>query len=101
MSYPVDISGLDKVQVLHCLWRRSAPPVAVWKKGEKPMDFDVERARAAGEQWGWNIGIVCGRRIASDLSGEFVCPVEYDRSCGDGAMREAVSCLRSKIRKSE
>lgn len=93
MSDAVDISGIDKVQLLRALWEKSSPAL-FFKSGLIPAPvFDETLALEVAST---KIDYFCGRCIKSDLSGDLVSPRLYDRDTHPGAFAEIVASLRSK-----
>lgn len=90
----VDISGIDKVQLLRALWEKSSPAL-FFKTGLLPEpQFDETEAR---ELQSLDVDYFCGRCIKSNLSGNVVSPRLYDRDIHPGAFAEVVTKLREKI----
>jgi hypothetical protein len=85
-----NITGLDKVAVLHALW--SASRVAAFFAGAPPPPFHAAQAlTAVHEDY---IDYFQGRVIKMDLRGDAIAPRLYDRDNGAGAAERAVATLR-------
>jgi hypothetical protein len=114
MSEPsrfVNISGLNKPELLRRLWgKQIVPPVfrreehlrdrwgshiaPSFKVKEIPLPpFDHSLAEEAVKK---RIDYFCGSAIKCDLSGDEVDPFLYDRDAGKGAFQEVVDSMRSK-----
>ncbi len=94
MSQTVDISGIDKVQLLRALWEKSLPASFFNSGLVPPPQFDETKAR---ELDSWKIDYFCGRCIKSNLSENSVDPRLYDRDIYSGAFAEVVAKLRGKV----
>jgi hypothetical protein len=107
----VNISGLNKVELLRDLWgRQIVPPVFrreehlrdIWGVHIPPFlkvksiplpPFDHSLAEEAVKK---RIDYFCGVAIKCDLSGDEVDPFLYDRDAGKGKFQEVVDFMRSK-----
>lgn len=97
MSLPtlIDISGLDKVQVLRALWTNSVPAIFFsFAPIKASVQFDSERAKLAIESY---IDYFDGRCIKCDLRGDSFDPRLYDRDFGKGKAAELVNTLKSSL----
>lgn len=89
----VDISGLDKVELLRALWTRMAPAAFFsFNPSVKPPHFDEAQAQKAVLSY---VDYFCGRCIKADLRSNTASPHLYDRDAGDGAFASVVAALRA------
>lgn len=92
----VDISGLDKVDVLYAIWQASSP--AAWFgqfMGVPPPVFNWEEARRDLGRHGCYVDYFCGRCIKLDFRSDALDPRLFDRDYGQGAVARAVQKLRA------
>jgi len=87
----VNISGLDKVQLLRELWNASKVAAFFTMSGIPPPSWNEALAR---EQIGSYVDYFQGRVIKSDLSGDMADSFGYDRDNGQGQMQRVVDKLR-------
>jgi hypothetical protein len=87
----INISGLDKVKLLHELWNRQIVASYFAINGATPPAFDEEAAIDAVKK---PIDYFSGRLIKADLSQDNVNPGQYDRDAGEGRFARIVSDLR-------
>jgi len=92
-SQTIDISGLDKVELLERLWSRQIVASFFRMSGRPSPAFD--RKRAADAVKADYIDYFCGRCIKTDLSKDVVDPRLYDRDAGAGAFAEIVAEMRA------
>ena len=85
----MDISGLDKVELLKALWKRQK--TLGWCAHHGLPPFDVDRVTEQLKEYidYWN-----GKCIKMNLSGNTVDAWCYDRDAGEGACQEGVDALR-------
>lgn len=89
----VDISDINKVELLRALWNNSTPAAYYVFTNTKPPEWDNEKATTAiGNGF---IDYFQGRLIKADLSCDQVNPSSYDRDNGRGALSEIVNLIRS------
>lgn len=89
----VDITGINKVELLRALWNNSTPAAYFTFTNTKPPEWNNERASTAiGSGF---IDYFQGRIIKADLSKDQVNPSLYDRDNGRGAFSEIVEFIRS------
>lgn len=91
----IDITGLDKAEVLHALYHRSH----VQGLGilQAIPAYTVEDARRdLDEQPGYYFDYLHGRVLKVDLSKDSFDSWLYDRDCGECAAEEAIDKLRGK-----
>lgn len=93
MDDGVDISGLDKVELLHRLWQASTPAMFFAAKRVPPPDFSREVAEKAVTDY---IDYFAGRLIKMDLSEDRIHPFCYDREFGQGSVAQIVADLRAE-----
>lgn len=89
----VDVSGIDKILLLHYLWA-DAPLAPFCRDNEMWFLFDKEAAKEVFAKFDGNFDYFCGRAIKSHLKGDTVCPQRYDRYHGQGAFQMVVTELR-------
>lgn len=95
MSYKVDVSGIDKAQLLRGLWAKS--PVSAWCRVNGVYnEFDAEAAQKQFVEKGGSFGYFCGRVIKSNLKEDMVDPWGYDRDNGHGAFQKVVTEIRER-----
>ncbi len=87
----VDISGLDKVELLHNLWRGGE--VAGFYGGGMSPSFNVERAQKAVAGY---IDYYDGRAMKTDLSGDTAESWLYNRDAGAGKFESIVAAMRKQ-----
>lgn len=89
----IDISGLDKADVLAALYNGSRPQgLGVLHFDPQPMT--VKEARSLVET-GTYFDYLKGRVLKVDISGDALDPRLYDRDLGEGAAERALSkCSR-------
>lgn len=91
----IDISGLDKAEVLHALYHRSH----VQGLGilQAIPEYTVDDARKdLDEQPGYYFDYLHGRVLKVDLFGDSFDSRLYDRDCGEGAAEAAINELRRR-----
>ena len=84
----VDITGLDKVELLHELWKGSRSALFFKIRGIPPPEFDAEEAKIVVTDY---IDYFDGRMIKCDISGNQADPGLYDRDFGAGAFQRVVN----------
>jgi hypothetical protein len=91
----VDITGLNKDEVVRALWRNSKP-ASVYVLSAIPLpELDeslVKRVLSSDRPY---FDYLCGRVMKTDFSTNFLNPWLYDRDNGEGSMKEIVEKLRS------
>jgi len=89
----IDISGLDKVELLRRLYERSQPAAFFRMSGMSPPSFgtDEPAPHVAVTKY---IDYYSGRVIKTDLSKDTIDPYLFDRDNGKGAFAEVVSKMR-------
>lgn len=90
-SDTVDISGLDKVELLHALWRGQV--VANFYGGGMSPSFNIDHAKKAVTGY---IDYFSGRAMKTNLSGNTAEPRLYNRDAGAGAFERIVSEMRKQ-----
>jgi hypothetical protein len=91
----IDITGLDKAEVLHALYHRSH----VQGLGilQAIPEYTVDDARKdLDEQPGYYFDYLHGRVLKVDLFGDSFDSWLYDRDCGEGAAEAAINELRRR-----
>jgi hypothetical protein len=91
-QYMIDITGVNKVALLHELWTRSNPAAFFAPFPQLAPRFDRDEATVAVVHY---IDYFCGRCIKSDLSGDTASPHQFDRDAGRGAFTAAVTAVRT------
>jgi hypothetical protein len=91
-SDEVDISGLDKVELLKLLWEAMKPAAFFAMSGRPPPPFDNENATAAVAKY---IDYYAGRCIKTDLSGDKASARSYNRDAGADAFQRIVAKMRA------
>ena len=89
----IDISGINKHNLLYNLWRNSKNVSFFIFKKVDSAQYDENAARKCLQN-GY-IDYCCGRVIKANLSGDFACPLRYDRRNGEGAFQAVVNQLMS------
>lgn len=91
----VDITGLDKAEVLAALYNNSRP-LGMGHLHFVPGNLPIEEARALIEQRGiaLNYEYLKGRVMKVDLTGDELDPRLYDRDNGPGAAAHVIERLR-------
>jgi hypothetical protein len=91
-SSSINISGIDKVQLLKALWLHSKPARFFDAFPSAPVPyFDEKEANVAVKRY---IDYFQGRLIKCDLSKDEVEPRLYDRDFGQGAFSKVVASVR-------
>jgi len=88
----VDISGIDKVELLHQLWDNMKPASFFKNIPGMVPEFDFESAKSAVSR-GY-VDYFSGRCIKTDLRGDTAHPNMYDRDAGVGAFAKIVAGLK-------
>ena len=89
----VDITGLDKVELLRNLWLNMTPALFFSFSGMPVPEFDSKLASNAILTY---IDYFCGRCIKTNLSHDFADPHLYDRDAGTGSFAKIVTKMRFK-----
>jgi hypothetical protein len=95
-STDIDITGIDKVELLTALWLNSKP--AAFYTFNYQVDvpgFSKQEAKEAVKKY---IDYFCGRCIKMDLSGDTTDVYSYERDFGKGSVAGIVAELRSQRR---
>ena len=87
----IDITGLDKVKLLHELWNGQIIASFFTFKPTMAPKFKEEEAHQAVQGY---IDYFCGRCIKTDLTKDSVSPRMYDRDAGTGAFMRAVQAVK-------
>lgn len=89
----IDISGLDKVELLRALYVYAfESPMSMFSRSE----FDEYLAKEAVKK---RIDYFQGRAIKTDLSRDHADPLLFDRDAGKGRFQQVVDLLRKKQEK--
>ncbi len=86
----IDITGLDEVLLLHCLWIAVSDQVAICYGGTQ-LSFSDKLAIEAVKSY---IDYFQGRTIKTDLSEDEVDPYLYDKNAGQGEFQRCVDSLK-------
>ena len=92
MTTQIDISGLDKVELLWMLYVNQKIQGFCELYGLPPRPSDAEARAAVGGM----IDYFGGKAIKTDLSGSTVNPFLYDRDAGAGAFARIVEQMRQR-----
>ena len=90
----VDITGIDKKDLLRELWKRSEPAIVFLMSSVKSPEYDEENAENA-----INNGFIdyySGRAIKSDIKGNKVSSDYYNKYNGGNCMEDIVKSLRDE-----
>lgn len=92
----VDISGLDKVALLHSLWKQHTKMAAFYKSYPELLTASVELTdiKTALDGRRGYIDYLKGKSFKTDFSTDSVDPRGYDRENGDGSLKRAVEAFR-------
>ncbi len=88
----VDITGLNKVSVLHVLWDHQIPASFFTANNIPSPEFDPVEAEDAINGY---VDYLCGRCMKIDISKDFIDSMRYDYVAGAGTMARAIATLRS------
>jgi hypothetical protein len=86
----ISIKGIDKVKLLHALWKGARPAAFFVLSGRLSPSFDEGAAKDAIRG---TIDYYCGRCIKTDLSDDTVNPTSYDAEWGAGSFQKIVKNL--------
>lgn len=93
----VDISGLDKADLLVALCERARPLGLGWLDPNAGRKLSKEEAQALIGECP-RLDYVCGRPIKVHLGKDLVDPVLYDRDAGQGAFAGVVAALKGEFK---
>lgn len=93
----IDISGIDKAELLCALHAGSRPLGMGWLHEKGDLTLDEARKMIADTDRGLYFDYVTGRVMKVDLSGDKLSGRMYDRDNGEGACAAIVAKLRSKM----
>jgi len=88
----VDISGLDKLILLHALWRKSPPVYISIANGVYAPPWNVGEALKALSGYIEQLGT---RMLDLDLREDNVDPTLYDIHCREGTLAQVVTDMKS------
>ena len=91
MTDTIDISGLDRVELLLRLWTNMKPAAFFAMSGRPSPSFDESAAKKVVGDY---IDYFQGRAIKTDLSKDEVNPRLYDRDAGSGTFKRVVESMR-------
>lgn len=92
MSESIDISKLNKAEVLAALYN-NAKPLGMGFLHFTPEDMTTDQAQSLLDEGHTYFDYVKGRVMKVDLKGETLAPWGYDRDNGDGAASRALTQL--------
>ena len=93
MSTEIDISGLNRDDLLRALWNRSKPASFYLYNNFPAPPFDLSKKTKSDENY---VDYFCGRVIKANIySSDTVDPWAYDRDVDDGAFASVVANLRN------
>ncbi len=94
----IDISGLDKIEVLRALYERAQPQgMGFLHYKDEPMTRDEAKEFLAQRSDRKYFDYVNGRVMKVDLTGDILNPWLYDRDNGQGAAKVVIDNLRASI----
>lgn len=93
MTTNIDISGLNKVELLRRLHSLAPPALFFTSSGLPILDFDVNEAKSTLSECSY-IDHCCGRPIKANLSVDTVDPEMYDKIAGEGTFSKLVAQMR-------
>jgi hypothetical protein len=89
----IDITGLDKIELLERLWTKQIVAAFFRMSGVPSPKFDRgQAAKAVKENY---IDYFCGRCIKASLNKDTVNPTWYDSDAGAGTFANIVSEMRA------
>jgi hypothetical protein len=93
MSQEIDITGLDKRELLRMLWENSKPAAFFAMSGMNPPQCnDTEIDKVLSKDC--YADYLCGRAIKTSFKTNKLDPRGYDRDNGTGAMKRVVDSMR-------
>ncbi len=92
----VDVTGIDRNEILHALWKNSKPAAFFDNIPDAAPAYRPIKKEEI--QYGGYVDYHCGRLIKSDVFGESntIDPHGYDRDYGQGAFERVVNSLRTE-----
>lgn len=96
MKNKINIAGIDKLKLIEALWAGQKPALFFSINDVLAPKFDKEHAKMILEVNKGYFGYICGRRIKTNIAGDFVDPERYDDDpdTGPGTFEKIVSNLR-------
>ncbi len=95
MAEKIDISELDRIELLQRLWtNQSVAPFFTSKPNIEKPKFDYGQAKDILEEKEY-IDYFCGRCIKTNLTEDLVNPRSYDRDAGEGTFASIVKDMRN------
>jgi hypothetical protein len=87
----VDVSRIDRVQLLHALWENADLPAYC---NPRKTRFDITAVRISKKGW---VGRACGKPIRARVfnKSNVIDPRRYDRRWGAGSFKRIVKRLRN------
>ena len=93
MSNCIDISIINRDELLEALWLHSKPAAFFAGHSMNPPEFNLEKAKASLDYSSY-ADYICGRAIKSNIyESNTVDPWGYDRHNGQGAFQTVVNSL--------
>lgn len=96
----VNISGLNKIDLLKALWENSKPAAYFEHMVKTPPEFNVKEAAQALDQnlnSHFEVDYLSGRLIKCDFRNDEVSPKSYDKQFGSGSFKRVVDKLRKEM----
>ena len=94
MSTLIDISKLNKTELLKQLWMKQTVAGFFRINNITPLSFDDEKAKTAITDY---IDYFSGRAIKTDLSKDTVDPYMFDRDAGRGTFAKIVEKMKKEL----
>ena len=96
MGENVDIAGLDKAEVLQCLFNASKQQGMGFMNptGREPMRIETAREVIECTPGKLSFDYLFGRVLKVDITGDDFAPWLFDRDNGDGAAARAIAYLK-------
>lgn len=93
----VDISGLDKAEVLKALYDASHPQgLSFLGLPLAGVTLEMCREAVTGREFGIEFDYWHGHVLKVDITGDEFDPWLFDRDCGQGAASRAIAALRER-----
>jgi hypothetical protein len=95
-SEMVDVTGIDRKELLEALWNNAQPAAFYILQNIDPPPFKLESAMKTTH--GTYVDYACGRCIKADVfrKEDVIDPRLYDRDHGEGAFQRVVDSLKSE-----
>ena len=98
MGDMVDVTGIDRKELLKALWENAKPAAFFMVYGTNSPSFDIDEAMRDVRHGRTYVDYACGRCIKSDVFTEKseIDPRSYDREYGQGEFQKVVDSLKKK-----